>query len=67
MYFLSFRIIEQLALARKNRVALEIWNCIVCIFYYSGFLSNSALARKYLAVLNILLHSGVFLHFLHLP
>jgi len=37
MYFLAFRIIEQLALALKNRVALEIWNCIVCIFTIQDF------------------------------
>jgi len=36
----SFRVLEQLALALKNRVALEVFHCIEYIFYHSGVLSN---------------------------
>jgi len=40
MYFLSFKIFEQLALALKNRVALEYFTVLNMYFYHSGFLSN---------------------------
>jgi len=42
MYFLSFRIFEQLALALKNRVALKFFT-VLKYFYNSGFLSNLCL------------------------
>jgi len=57
MYFLSFRISEQFALAMKNRVALILLYWIY--FLHSGFLSNSRLpwkteeALKIFTVLNI--------------
>jgi len=48
----TFRIFEQLALALKNRVALNslYW---ICIFYRSGFLSNLRLAWKHSLPCNI--------------
>jgi len=42
-HILSFRIFEQLALALKNRVALEFFT-VLNIFYHSGFLSNLRLS-----------------------
>jgi len=39
MYFLLFRIFEQLALALKNRLALTIFTAFK-YFYRSGFLGN---------------------------
>ena len=50
----------------ENRVCPGIFQLYWIYFYHSGFLSNSALARKFLAVLNVLLHSGVLSN-LHLP
>ena len=65
MYFLLFRIFEQLALAPKNRGALNslYW---ICIFYHSGFLSNFALAlknsvaQKFFTVLKYILWFKIF-------
>jgi len=45
MHFLSFRIFEQLALALKNRVALEIFTCIEIFFIIQDF-SNLRLPWK---------------------
>ena len=42
MYFLSFRIFEQLALALKNRVALEFFTCIEIIFIIQDFWATCA-------------------------
>jgi len=58
MYFLSFRIFEQLALALKNRGCPE-FTILNVIIYYSGFLSNLCLpwqtedALKFFTILNI--------------
>jgi len=45
-HFSPCRIIEQLALALKNRACPEIFHCIKYIFCHSGFLRNFALALK---------------------
>jgi len=45
MYFLSFRIFEQLALDLKNRVAPE-FSTVLKFFYHSGILSNLRLPWK---------------------
>jgi len=44
--FSPFRIFEHLALALKNRVCPEIFDCIEYIFYHSRILCNFALALK---------------------
>jgi len=45
MYFLSFRIFEQLALALKKQTCHEIFNCIEYTFHIPGF-EQLALALK---------------------
>ena len=42
MYFLLFRVFEQLAVALKNRGALEFFT-VLKYFYHSRFLSNQRL------------------------
>jgi len=46
IYFLLFRIFEQLALALQNRAALKILTVLNIFFYHSGFLSNLHLPWK---------------------
>ena len=43
IFFLLFRIFEQLALGLKNRVYPEIFHCIEILFYHPGFLSHQRL------------------------
>ena len=63
MYFLSFKIFEQLALALKNRVALESFTVLKHILSFRIF-EQLALALKnrvaleFFTVLNIFYHSG---------
>jgi len=47
MYFLSFRIFEQLALALKNRVALEFFTVLNMYFLSFRIFEQLALALKY--------------------
>ena len=61
-YFLSFRIFEQLALALKNRVNLEIFHCIEYIFTFSIF-EQLALALKNRVALKLLSVSKYCLSF----
>jgi len=71
MYFLSFRTFEQLALALKNRVALESFTVLKHILSFRIFEQlalalNNRVALEFFTVLNIFHHPG-FLSNLHLP
>jgi len=66
MYFLSFRIFEQLALALKNRVALEFFTVLNMYFLSFRIFEQLALALKnrvaleFLTVLEILFTFRIF-------
>ena len=62
MYFLSFRIFEQLALVLKNRMCPENFHCAEYIFYHSGFLSKKRLPWKIELPRNFSLHGIYFSH-----
>jgi len=55
----TFRIFEQLALALKNRVYLEIFHCIAYIFTFRIF-EQHALALKFLSVSKYYLSFRIF-------
>ena len=64
-YFLSFRIFEQLALALKIRVYLEIFRCIEYIFTFRIFEQlvlalKSRVAKKFLSVSKYYLSFRIF-------
>ena len=63
IYFLAFRIFEQLELALKNRIALIFSLHQTCILYYSGILSNLRFPWKKTELpINFSLHGIYFLH-----
>jgi len=65
IYFLLFRIFEQLALALKNRLDLKFF-FVLKYFYHSGFLRNLCLPWNFSLYWIYFLHSG-FLSNLRLP
>ena len=65
IYFLSFRIFEQLALALKNRFDLKFFTILKYFLSFRIF-ERLIFALKFFTVLNIFLHSG-FVSNLRLP
>ena len=60
IYFLSFKIFEQLVVALKNRVCLELIHCIEYIFLSIRSFEQLALALKFFTVLKYFVSFGNF-------